>query len=98
MSYWDKFPGLSEEGKKLLVKRARRQATAFGVLAIAALISLVYAFVQQTEAAKNMGLYRVQNMLLEEEALSQIGRCEEAEAEALRWRDEFVKCTSTNKK
>ena len=45
-----------------------------------------------------MELYRVQNMLLEEEALSQIGRCEEAEAEALRWRDEFVKCTSTNKK
>lgn len=98
MSYWDKLPGLSEEGKKLLVKRARNQATVYGVMAIAALISLVYAFVQQTEATKNMELYRVQNMLLEEETLNQKRRCKEAEAEALRWRDEFVKCTSTNKK
>lgn len=98
MSYWDKLPGLSEEGKKLLVKRARNQATVCGVMAIAALMSLVYAFVQQTEATKNMELYRVQNMLLEEETLNQKRRCKEAEAEALRWRDEFVKCTSTNKK
>ena len=98
MKYKDIFLGLSVEHKKLYVKRARRQATIFGVFAIIALISLVYTFVQQTEATKNMELYRVQNMLLEEETLNQKRRCKEAEAEALRWRDEFVKCTSTNKK
>lgn len=96
MSYWEKLPGLSEEGKKLLVKRARQQATAFGILAITALISLVYAFIQQTEASKNMESYRVQNVLLEEEALNQKIRCEEAEAEATRWRNELEKCVSKN--
>ena len=98
MSYWDQFPGLSEEGKKLLVKRARRQATVFGILAITALISLVYAFVQQTESIKNMEIYREQNILLKKEALNQKLRCELAEAESARWQNEFDKCASISKK
>ncbi len=47
---------LREDIKKLnqlAVQRARRCATMLGVVAIAMLISLVYAFVQQVAAEKN---------------------------------------------
>ena len=46
----DEFKGLSEETRKLLVKKARIQATVFGILAVTSLIILVYAYMKIIEA------------------------------------------------
>lgn len=48
----EEFEQYKLEYEKKMVKRARKTATVFGVLAVTALISLVYAFFQNAESQR----------------------------------------------
>ena len=66
--------------EKLAVKRARRMAVSFGVLAISLLISMVYAFVQHVVAERNA-----------EEAMRQMNHVQEIQKEAEKSAEEALK-------
>lgn len=89
MSYWDKLPGLTEEGKKFLVMRARRQATFFGLLSIAVLIGFVYTFVRLTAAGQKIEDCQSRTILLNDDLSNQKIAREQAEKEAASLRTEF---------
>ena len=101
MNYWEKFSGLSEEGRKLLVNRARRQAIVLGVCACITILGVVYGLTQRIEAEHQVILsttFQEKSTRLEAEAMSQKKRCEQAENETARWRNEFEKCRGVSKK
>ena len=70
------FKGLNEETRKLLVKKARMQATVFGILAMTSLTMLVYAYMKSIDA-KN---FRYQ---AEVAAMEGKERANQAEADAM---------------
>lgn len=81
------FEQFKEEVKRESIKRARKTATIFGVLAMTAMVALVYAFFQQAAAVRSRSM--AENLAVE--ALEQKESRRELEVKVQKLSEELEK-------